>query len=107
MFKKLKLKHKHKISRQTFTKRLVLTIIIFAEIDVQLTYVLAFLNREIAETLGVAIVTEILGVSIGYFAKAYLETKAERHQNLEQQKFNAFINSEDMSIEEEQGNGNN
>lgn len=106
MFKKLKLKHKHKLSRQTFTKRLVLTIIIFAEIDVQLTYVLAFLNREIAETLGVAIVTEILGVSIGYFAKAYLETKAERHQNLEQAKFNAFINS-DESIEEEQGNGNN
>ena len=101
MFKKLKLKHKHKLSRQTFTKRLVLMIVIFAEIDVQLTYVLAFLNREIAETLGVAIVTEILGVSIGYFAKA------ERHQSLEQQKFNAFINSEDMSIEEEQGNGSN
>ena len=106
MFKKRNKKLKPRVSKQTFTKRLVLVIVIFAEIDVQLTYVLAFLNREIAETLGVAIVTEILGVSIGYFAKAYLETKAERHQNLEQQKFNAFINS-DESIEEEQGNGNN
>lgn len=107
MFNKLKLKHKHKISKQTFTKRLVTVIIIFAEIDVQLTYVLAFLNREIAETLGVAIVTEILGVSLGYFIKAYLETKADRKQNLENAKFNAFLSSNDSNIEEEQSDGNN
>lgn len=47
-----------------------------AVIDLQLSYLLAFLGREqIAEELSSRIVAEIVGVMLGYFCKAYFETR--------------------------------
>jgi hypothetical protein len=61
---------------KTFTKRWVSLLMYIAIFDVQLSYVLAFVGKEqIAETLSIAMVTEIIGVMLGYFIKSYLETK--------------------------------
>ena len=47
-----------------------------AVIDLQLSYMLAFLGREqIAETLSQTVVVEIIGVMLGYFGKSYFETR--------------------------------
>lgn len=47
-----------------------------AVIDLQLSYLLAFLGREqIAEELSRTIVIEIIGVMLGYFWKSYIETR--------------------------------
>lgn len=61
---------------KTFTKKWVGRLMYIAVIDLQLSYLLAFLGREqIAEELSRTIVLEIVGVMLGYFGKSYFETR--------------------------------
>ncbi len=47
-----------------------------AVIDIQLSYILAFMSEEqIAETLSITVVMEIIGVMAVYFTKLFLEAK--------------------------------
>ncbi len=69
---------KTRFHKKTFTKRAVRSILWIALIDLQLTYVLAFLGREqIAETLSGNICTVIIGTILGYLAKSFFETREE------------------------------
>ncbi len=70
---------------KTFTKKWVGRLMYIAVIDLQLSYMLAFLGREqIAETLSQTVVVEIIGVMLGYFGKSYFETReAEKIRLLE------------------------
>ena len=73
----------------TTTKRILGIILCIALIDLQLSYVLAFLGRDnIAESLGIAIVTEIIAVFLGYCCKAFFETREEEKNTLEREKMN-------------------
>ena len=65
---------------KTFTKRAVKAILFIALLDLQLSYLLAFLGREqIAENLSSDITKVIIGTILGYLAKSFFETKeAER-----------------------------
>lgn len=75
-----------KKKRKTFTKQAVKVILFFAIIDLQFSYVLAFLGREqIAETLSITIVTEIVAVMLGYFVKAFKETKEQENLAFERE----------------------
>lgn len=66
---------------QTFSKRAVTIILIVSLIDLQLSYVLAFLGREqIAESLSSEIASVIIGVMLGYFMKALFETFFEKRE---------------------------
>lgn len=59
-------------------------ILIVALIDIQLTYVLAFLGMgDIAETLSITLVTEVVAVFITYCLKAYFGKKAEVDSEIE------------------------
>ncbi len=61
--------------------------LIIALFDLQLSYLLAFLGREqIAETLSITVVTEIIAVMLGYFMKSFKETKEEENVRLEEEK---------------------
>lgn len=61
---------------QTFSKRWTNIILSVALLDIQAVFLLAFLGKEnIAETLGVALVTEIIGVFLTYSVKALFENK--------------------------------
>lgn len=72
-----------KKDKLTFSKKLVIAVITVALIDIQLPFVLAFMGRdEIAQTLAVAIVTEIIGVVVTYSTKAFLENKEEEKNKL-------------------------
>ena len=65
----------------TFTKRAVAIILIVSLVDLQLSYVLAFLGREeIAESLSSEIATTVIGVMLGYFVKALFETFFEKRE---------------------------
>ena len=65
----------------TFTKRAVAVILVVSLIDLQLSYILAFLGREeIAETLSSEIATTVIGVMLGYFVKALFETFFEKRE---------------------------
>lgn len=68
---------------KTFTKKWVGRLMYIAVIDLQLSYLLAFLGREqIAEELSRTIVIEIIGVMLGYFGKSYFETREQEKVRL-------------------------
>ena len=65
----------------TFTKKAVFAILVVSLIDLQLSYILAFMGREqIAESLSTTIASTIIGVMIGYFMKALFETFFEKRE---------------------------
>lgn len=72
---------KHKKWLTTFTKKAVVVILVVSLIDMQLSYLLAFMGREqIAESLSSTIATVVVGVMLGYFFKALFETFFEKRE---------------------------
>ena len=66
---------------QTFSKKAVAIILVVSLIDLQLSYVLAFIGKEqIAESLSSEIASVIVGVMVGYFMKALFETFFEKRE---------------------------
>ena len=64
----------------TFTKALVAFITLVSLVDLQLSYILAFMDKmAIAEELSKHICTTILGVAFVYMIRAYFDTKAEKN----------------------------
>lgn len=89
------------LSIPTFSKVWLERILIVALVDIQLTYVLAFFNKEIAETLSITLVTEVVAVFITYSCKAYFETKAEKEHELKLKELELKIaNSGTVTTEE-------
>lgn len=80
-------KEKRKKRRfRTFTKRAVKVILFMALLDLQLSYLLAFLGREqIAENLSSDITKVIIGTILGYLAKSFFETREEEKVRLQEQ----------------------
>ena len=69
----------YKTGLKTFTKKAVTAILIISLIDLQLSYILAFIGKEqIAESLSSTIADTVIGVMIGYFFKALFETFFEK-----------------------------
>ena len=83
---------KKKRTKKEYSKRMTTLILIVALVDIQLTYVLAFLGKEIAETLAITLVTEVVAVFGTYSIKAYLGKRNEEKIRLEesQQNFEQF-----------------
>ena len=81
----MKEKKQEKITKgwlKTYSKKAVTVILAVCLIDLQLSYLLAFLGKEqIAETLSSQIATVIIGVMIGYFLKALFETFFEKRED--------------------------
>lgn len=72
---------------ESYTKVWVSILMIVAVVDMQFSYILAFLGHSnIAETLSITAVTEIIGVMLGYMAKSFFETASERKDDLERKK---------------------
>ena len=66
---------------QTFSKKAVAIILVVSLIDLQLSYVLAFMGKEqIAESLSSEIASVIVGVMVGYFMKALFKTFLEKRE---------------------------
>ena len=72
---------KYKTWLMTFTKIAVTAILGVSLVDLQLSYILAFMGKEqIAETLSATIVEMVIGVMLGYFLKALFETFFEERE---------------------------
>ena len=68
---------------ETYTKRLVAFVVATCIIDLQLSYILAFLDKpQIAESLSTQICITILGTVIIYAIRAYFDTKAEKRDEM-------------------------
>lgn len=65
----------------TFTKKAVTIVLTISLIDLQLSYILAFIGKEqIAESLSSTIAEMVIGVMVGYFLKALFETFFEKRE---------------------------
>ena len=85
-------------SFKTFTKTWVSRLMYIAVFDIQLSYVLAFMGKEqIAETLSITVVTEIIGVMAVYCTKSFLETKESEKIRMQEK----VLDSEESESEEE------
>lgn len=73
-----------KITKKEYSKRITTLILVVALVDIQLTYILAFLGKEIAETLAVTLVTEVVAVFGTYCIKAYFGKRNEERIRLEE-----------------------
>lgn len=92
-----------RLTKLTFTKMWVNRILWVCLIDMQLPFVLAFLDKtEIAEALAIAIVTEIVALFSGYMAKSYWETKAEKKQEFDYHVFDIAQNIEPCDGEDDE-----
>ena len=66
---------------ETYTKRAVAIILAVSLIDLQLSYVLAFMGQvQIAESLSSTIASTVVRVMLGYFLKALFETFFEKRE---------------------------
>lgn len=78
---------KDKKKVRQYTKKWVDIILTVSLIDVQFCFVLAFLGKDqIAETLGIAIITEIVAIGLGYMLKAFFETSAQKKNEIEMER---------------------
>lgn len=66
--------------KPTFTKVAVKALLIVGVINAMIPYALAAFGKEPATELGIAWITEIVAVILGYMCKAYKETKQEAIQ---------------------------
>lgn len=81
---------RHRENRRTYTKRAVKAVLIIGVTNGSIPYVLSAFGREPVSDLGIAWVTGVVAVMVGYMGKAYFETKQERKQDLED-----FINDKE------------
>lgn len=70
--------------RLTFTKVAVTWLLRIGVVCGMLPFVLSAFGKDPVAEMGIAWVTEIVAVILGYLCKAYFETKAEKKQDLEQ-----------------------
>lgn len=86
---------------ETFTKTWVSILMVIAIIDLQLSYLLAYLGRDqIAESLSVAVVTEIIGVMGIYIIRAYFDTATESRHDIERSKLSNSDECEEFGAED-------
>ena len=80
-----------------------------AIIDLQLSYLLAFLDKvQIAETLSTTIVVEIIGVMLGYFAKAFFGKREEENLKYKREGQEVYLlqeEPEEQEVNEEEAKG--
>ena len=78
---------RHRENRRTYTKRAVKALLIIGVINGTMPFVLSAFGKEPTAELGIAWITEIVAVILGYLCKSYFETKQERRQDFEELKY--------------------
>lgn len=99
---------KDKKKVRQYTKKWVDIILTVSLIDVQFCFILAFLGKDqIAETLGITIITEIVAIGLGYMLKAFFETNAQKKNELEMERIKRTyeVNKTTLESDDEQAVG--
>ena len=71
-----------KKQKPTFTKQKVDFLLFAGVIGAFTPYILSAFGKEPVEAIGLAWITEIVAVILGYYIKSYNETKQEQRQKL-------------------------
>ena len=75
----------------TYTKVAVTILLIVGVAGGAMPYILSACDKDPAESMGIAWVTEIVAVILGYLCKSYFETKQEAKQATEDRKVSAYL----------------
>ena len=98
-------KYRHFMKHFTFTKIAVKWLLILGALNGMMPFILSATGHDPVPELGIAWITEIVAVILGYLCKSYFETKAEKDNEIEQRKLNAEANcnpcEEELICEEE------
>lgn len=81
-----RLRRRERQQRMTFTKRAVKWLLILGAINGTAPFILSAFEKDPVAEIGIAWITEIVAVTLGYLLKAYFETKSEKKQDLENYK---------------------
>lgn len=93
------MKNKEK-QKFTFSKWIVMIILIISLIDMQIPFILAFMGKEqIADTLAITIVTEVVAVFAVYSVKAFFETKEQEKNRIKERELDSDLNFIDINEE--------
>ena len=78
------MRNKRRTNKKTYTKKVVQAVLTIGVIGGITPFVLSAFGKDPVAELGIAWISEIVAVCIGYFCKAYFETNQERKQELEE-----------------------
>lgn len=70
-----------KTDKRTFTKVAVRILLIIGVINAMIPYLLAAFDKEPSVALGVAWITEVIAVILGYMCKAHFDKNKEREND--------------------------
>lgn len=85
---------------KTFTKKWMDIILTVTLIDLQIPFILAFMDKmQIAETLGGLLVTEIIGVFLVYCVKSFFGKREEENIKLKKFELDNLTESDEENIE--------
>lgn len=85
---------------KTFTKKWMDIILTVTLIDLQIPFILAFMDKmQIAETLGGLLVTEIIGVFLVYCVKSFFGKREEENIKLKKFELDNLTESDGDNIE--------
>lgn len=71
------------IYNKTFTKKLTFAMLIVGTISANTPYILSLFGKEPVESLGIAWVSGVVCIALGYFIRGYKDTKAEKDHELD------------------------
>lgn len=84
--------------KKEYSKKMATVILAVAIIDIQLTYILAFMGMgDTAETLSITLVTEVVAIYVAYCLKAFFGKKAEEETRLKEGDSNDERDNTDFS----------
>lgn len=85
---------KRKKQTITYTKKIVSEVLVVSIISANLPYILAYLDKEPVAELGIAWVTAVVAVCLGYFIRGFKDSKSEAEHNYKMRKA-GFYNNDD------------
>ena len=83
----------------TWTKRITRDLLILGVINGMAPYLLSVLDKEPCTEMGIAWVTEIVTVALGYFVRGFKDSKAESDARLKEKELDSGL--EYINIDEE------
>lgn len=85
---------------KTFTKKWMDIILTVTLIDLQIPFILAFMDKmQIAETLGGLLVTEIIGVFLVYCVKSFFGKREEENIKLKKFELDNLTETDEENVE--------
>lgn len=82
-----------KLSRKTLTKRITYSMLVISVICANIPYILSLFGREPVEELGIAWVTSVTVVCLGYFVRGYKDSKSEADIDYKHRRLDIYENN--------------